>query len=96
MIKILKLQKAVIAFILGVGALIAYRIMSENRAASGNLMLTLAGIFFIAGALMFLYPILFAKKDKEGCVELDPEKQEELMAGNENTISSEVFDDKEN
>ena len=96
MIKILKLQKAVIAFILGVGALIAYRIMSENRATSANLMLTLAGIFFVAGALMFLYPILFAKKDKEGCVELDPEKQEEVMAGNENAIASEVLGDKEN
>jgi hypothetical protein len=96
MIKILKLQKAIIAFILGVGALIAYRIMSENSATSGNLMLTLAGIFFIAGALMFLYPILFAKKDKEGCVELDPEKQEEVMAGNENVMSSEVFERKEN
>ncbi|HMI01411.1 MAG TPA: hypothetical protein VK541_02965 [Pedobacter sp.] len=96
MIKILKLQKAVIAFILGVGALIAYRIMSENRATSANLMLTLAGILFVAGALMFLYPILFAKKDKEGCVELDPEKQEEVMAGNENAIASEVLDDKEN
>lgn len=96
MIKILKLQKAVIAFILGVAALIAYWIMSENRTTSGNLMLTLAGIFFIAGAFMFLYPILFAKKDKEGCVELDPEKQEEMMAGNENVMSSDVFDDKEN
>ena len=96
MIKILKLQKAIIAFILGVGALIAYRIMSENNPTSGNLMLTLAGIFFIAGALMFLYPILFAKKDKEGCVELDPEKQEEVMAGNENVMSSEAFERKEN
>jgi hypothetical protein len=96
MIKRLKLQKAVIAFILGVGALVAYRIMSENREPSSNLMLTLAGIFFVAGALMFLYPILFAKKDKEGCVELDPEKQSEMMARNENTVASRVLDEKEN
>jgi hypothetical protein len=96
MIKILRLQKAVIAFILGVAALVAYWVMNENRSAPSNLMLTLAGIFFIAGALMFLYPILFAKKDKEGCVELDPEKQEEMIAGNENAIASEVLGDKEN
>ncbi|MES2458168.1 MAG: isoleucyl-tRNA synthetase [Bacteroidota bacterium] len=79
MIRILKLQKAVIAFILGVVALVAYRIMSENKLESSRYLLTLSGILFIAGALMFLYPILSAKKVKEeDCVELDPEKQEEL------------------
>lgn len=76
MIKILKLQKAVIAFILGVLALIAYKVMSANKMESSNYVLSLAGILFIAGALMLIYPILFAKKDKEGCVELDPEIQE--------------------
>lgn len=79
MIKTLKLQKAVIAFILGILALVAYRIMNENNVDSGRYMLTLAGILFIAGALMFLYPIFSARKVKEeDCVELDPEKQEEL------------------
>lgn len=78
MIKALKLQKAVIAFILGVLALIAYKVMSVNKMESSNYMLSLAGILFIAGALMLIYPILFAKKDKEGCVELDPEIQEEM------------------
>ncbi|NRF38889.1 isoleucyl-tRNA synthetase [Pedobacter foliorum] len=78
MIKTLKLQKAVIAFILGVLALIAYRVMSVNKMESSNYMLSLAGILFIAGALMLIYPIIFAKKDKEGCVELDPEIQEEM------------------
>jgi hypothetical protein len=32
-----------------------------------------SGLFLMLGALLFLYPILFARKDKEGCVELDPE-----------------------
>jgi hypothetical protein len=32
-----------------------------------------SGLFLILGALLFLYPILFARKDKEGCVELDPD-----------------------
>lgn len=75
MIKVLKIQKAVIAFILGVIALIAYKIMSANKIESSNYILSLAGFLFIAGALMALYPILFAKKDKEGKVQLDPEKQ---------------------
>lgn len=79
MIKVLKLQKAVIAFILGVGALVAYKIMSENRAEASNYMLSLAGLLFVAGALMFMYPIFSARKVKEeNCVELEPEKQEEV------------------
>ncbi len=80
MIRTLKLQKAVIAFILGVLALIAYKVMSVKELESSNYMLSLAGILFIAGALMLIYPILFAKKDKEGCVELDPEIQEEMAS----------------
>ena len=59
-------------------ALVAYKIMSVNKIDSSTYVLSLAGILFIAGALMLIYPILFAKKDKEGCVELDPEKQEEV------------------
>lgn len=79
MIRILKLQKAVVAIVLGILALVAYRIMSENRVESSKYVLSLSGFLFIAGALMFLYPIFTAKKVKqEDCVELDPEKQEEL------------------
>ena len=77
MIKILKLQKALIAIILGIVALVAYKIMNVNKIDASIYVLELAGFFFVAGALMFMYPILFAKKDKEGCVELEPEKQEE-------------------
>lgn len=80
MIKTLKLQKAVIAFILGILALIAYKVMSVNKMESSNYMLSVAGFLFVAGALMLIYPILFAKKDKEGCVELDPEIQEEMAS----------------
>ncbi|HKG05992.1 MAG TPA: hypothetical protein VKB19_06025 [Pedobacter sp.] len=79
MIRILKLQKAVIAVVLGVLAIVAYRIMSEHEIAASKFMLPISGILLMAGALMFLYPILTAKKVKqEDCVELDPEKQEEL------------------
>ncbi|MBC7566581.1 MAG: isoleucyl-tRNA synthetase [Pedobacter sp.] len=75
MIKVLKLQKAVISFILGILALIVYIIMSSNKIESSSYVLTLAGLLFIAGSLMAIYPILFGKKDKKGKVELDPEKR---------------------
>jgi len=78
MIRILKLQKAVIASILGILALTAYKIMLEHKVEAANYVLSAAGILFMSGALMFLYPILFSKKDKEGQVELDPEKQEQM------------------
>ncbi|MEJ7557420.1 MAG: isoleucyl-tRNA synthetase [Pedobacter sp.] len=76
MIKVLKLQKAVIAFILGILALVAYGIMSANKMEESSYVLTLAGLLFVAGSLMAIYPILFAKKDKKGKVELDPKKHE--------------------
>lgn len=77
MIKVLKLQKAVMAIVLGIIALIAYKVMDVKHLESSIYMLELAGFLFIAGALLFLYPVFFAKKDKEGNVELDPEQQEE-------------------
>jgi uncharacterized membrane protein HdeD (DUF308 family) len=87
MIKVLKLQKAVIAFILGILSLIAYSIMSANKIESSSYVLTLAGLLFIAGSLMAIYPILFAKKDKKGKVELDPEKQEAMEEAPEGATS---------
>ncbi|TKC07387.1 isoleucyl-tRNA synthetase [Pedobacter frigoris] len=89
MIKILKLQKAVIAFILGILALIGYKVMSVNKIESSNYLLSLAGILFITGALMFLFPIIFAKQNKQGEVELDPEKQEEELLENEKKVATE-------
>ncbi|SHF68822.1 isoleucyl-tRNA synthetase [Pedobacter caeni] len=80
MIKVLKLQKAVMAIVLGIIALIAYKVMSVNDMESSIYMLELSGLLFVLGALLFLYPIFFAKKDKEGNVELDPEQQEEGTA----------------
>ena len=75
MVKILKLQKAVFLIILGVLALIAYKIMNMNRMDSSIYLLEASGFLFVVGALMFLYPILFGKKDKEGNIELEPEKE---------------------
>ena len=88
MIKILKLQKAVVAFILGVLALIGYKIMSMKEIESSDYLLSLAGILFIGGALMAIFPIIFAKKTKDGVVELDPEKQQELIVEEEKKMKA--------
>jgi len=74
MIKDLKLQKAVYAIILGVLALIAAQVMSSQKIEGSNIVLGLSGALLIIGALLFLYPIMFAKKvDTEGeKVELQP------------------------
>lgn len=74
MIRVLKLQKAVIAIIIGVLALIVAQVMSSRHVEGSNMVLALSGVCFIAGALLFLYPILFAKKaDPDGKkVELEP------------------------
>lgn len=75
MIKVLKLKKGVYIIILGIIALIAYAIISSDDPEKGLYILQFAGLCFLVGALMFLYPILFGKKDKSGNVQLDPEKQ---------------------
>ncbi len=79
MIKKLKLQKAVFLIILGVIAVIVAQIMYRKEIEGAQFVLGVAGALFIIGALMFLYPILFAKKvDVDGeKVELKPMKKEE-------------------
>lgn len=67
MIKVLKLRKAVIAIVLGIIALIVAQIMSSKKLEGSSIVLGISGSLFIIGALLFLYPILFAKKvDNEG------------------------------
>ncbi len=78
MIKVLKLQKALVAFILGALALVAYVIMDNNKLEGSRAMLTVSGILLMVGALMGIYPILFSKKDKHGKIQLDPEKHIEI------------------
>jgi drug/metabolite transporter superfamily protein YnfA len=77
MIKILKLQKAVIVLILGVAALVVYAIMYMKEMENSIYALEVAGALFMVGALMMLYPILFSKKDGKGAVQLNPEKHAE-------------------
>lgn len=67
MIQHLKLHKAIIAIALGVLALVVAKIMEANKVKGEGVALSISGVLFIIGALMFLYPILFAKKvDTEG------------------------------
>lgn len=73
MIKVMKLQKAVIALILAIIALVAYLFLGANEVEWSKYVLEVSGLFLMLSALLFLYLILFARKDKEGCVELDPE-----------------------
>jgi uncharacterized MnhB-related membrane protein len=73
MIKAMKLQKGLIAIILGILALVAYLIMDANDVQMSKYVLEASGLFLMLGAFLFLYPILFARPDKEGCVELDSE-----------------------
>lgn len=73
MIKVMKLQKAVIALILAIIALVAYLFLGAKEVEWSKYILEASGLFLMLSALLFLYPILFARKDKEGCVELDPE-----------------------
>lgn len=74
MFNVLKLHKAVYAIIIGIMALIAAQLMRKNDITGSSFVLGVSGVFLIIGALLFLYPILFAKKvDGEGeNVELQP------------------------
>lgn len=83
MIRVLKLQKAVYAIILGILSLIIAQVMSSHRVTGSSYVLGLSGMLLIIGALLFLYPILFAKKvDKDG-------KKVELKAVGEEQINEE-------
>jgi len=70
MIKLLKLQKAVFVLIAGVLSFVAYKILDANEVKGSIYLQMLAGVLIIIGALWLLYPILFAKKDKDGNAEI--------------------------
>jgi len=70
MIKLLKLQKAVLVLILGVLSFIAYRILDANEVSWARYLQILSGVLVMVGALWMLYPIVFAKKDDDGNAEI--------------------------
>ncbi|WP_131539167.1 isoleucyl-tRNA synthetase [Pedobacter nototheniae] len=70
MIKLLKLQKAVFVIIAGILSFVAYKIMDAHEVRGSIYFEMLSGVLLIIGALWFLYPILFAKKDEDGNAEI--------------------------
>ena len=70
MIKLLKLQKAVLVLIAGVVFYILYLILDASEVSGARYLQVLAGILVMVGALWMLYPILFAKKDDDGNAEI--------------------------
>jgi len=70
MIKLLKLQKAVLVLILGVLSYIAYLILDANEVSWARYLQILSGVLVMVGALWMLYPIVFAKKDDDGNAEI--------------------------
>lgn len=81
MIKALKLRKAVVAIAIGIFALVAAQIMTAYNVDGNRVVLGVSGVCFIIGSILFLYPILFAKKvDKDGEeVELRPVEKEPVL-----------------
>lgn len=84
MIKALKLQKGIVVIIFGVIALVISQVMSSKHSEGSSYVLALSGVFFIFGALVLIYPILFAKKvDPDGDkVELEPVAKEPIDESN--------------
>jgi uncharacterized membrane protein HdeD (DUF308 family) len=70
MIKLLKLQKPLFLIIAGIISFIVARIMYGYNIKNGIYLEMLSGAFFIIGALWFLYPILFSKKNEDGKVKI--------------------------
>ena len=87
MIKVLKIQKGLIVIIIGVFAIVGYALMIMNDMPDSKFVLGFAGVLFILGSLMLLYPILIAKKNKDGIVELDPEIAAEEQEEEESTTA---------
>ncbi|NTE03421.1 isoleucyl-tRNA synthetase [Agrobacterium tumefaciens] len=70
MIKLLKLQKAILVLIAGVISYILYRVLDAYEVDGARYLQIIAGILVMIGALWMLYPILFAKKDRDGNAEI--------------------------
>ena len=70
MIKLLKLQKAVLVLIAGVISYILYLVLDASDVNGARYLQMIAGILVMIGALWMLYPILFAKKDQDGNAEI--------------------------
>ncbi|WP_205942378.1 isoleucyl-tRNA synthetase [Pedobacter sp. SYP-B3415] len=66
--KVVKVKRSGIAAIMGILTAAAGMVMSSYKITGSVYVLQLAGFLMIMAALLFLYPILIARKDKEGNV----------------------------
>ncbi|MEH3111900.1 isoleucyl-tRNA synthetase [Pedobacter terrae] len=88
MIKLLKLQKAVFVIAAGLLSFIAYKILDANEVKGSIYFQMLAGVLIMIGALWLLYPILFAKKDKDGNAEIITDPTVEVPVDEEDKKSA--------
>ncbi|KLT66167.1 hypothetical protein [Pedobacter sp. BMA] len=86
MIKLLKLQKAVLVLVAGVLSYILYLILDANHVDVARYLQMLAGVLVMVGALWFLYPILFAKVDGEGKAEIITDPTVEVPEDDEKPV----------
>lgn len=70
MIKLLKLQKAVLVLIAGVVSYVLYLILDSSEVPGARYLQILSGVLVMVGALWMLYPIIFSKADADGQAEI--------------------------
>ncbi|MET4081303.1 hypothetical protein ABIB40_001249 [Pedobacter sp. UYP30] len=70
MVKLLRLQRPLILIVFGVLAYIAGKILKASGIQHDYYLTELSGFLLIVGACWTMYPILFAKKDNDGNVEI--------------------------
>ncbi|WP_162618551.1 isoleucyl-tRNA synthetase [Pedobacter yulinensis] len=66
--KVVKVKRSGVAAVMGIVLAVAGTVMSSYKITGSVYVLQLAGVLMILAALLFLYPILIARKDREGNV----------------------------
>ena len=87
MIKLLKLQKAVLVLVAGVLSYILYLVLDATHVDGARYLQMLAGVLVMVGALWFLYPILFAKVDGQGKAEIITDPNVEVPEDDEKPVA---------
>ncbi|WP_443945894.1 isoleucyl-tRNA synthetase [Pedobacter sp. AW1-32] len=87
MIRLLKLQNAVIVIIAGILCFVAYKVLDNSHVKGAIYLQMLAGALLIIGAFWFLYPIIFAKKDADGNAEILTDPTVEVPEEDESKVT---------
>ncbi|MBC7418786.1 MAG: isoleucyl-tRNA synthetase [Pedobacter sp.] len=83
MIRLLKLQFPLLLIVVAVLFYVTGKILSVNGAHQKYYFKETAGVLLIIGACWSMYPILFAKKDSNGNVEIITDHSVEVPADTE-------------